>query len=139
METQLMQAPTAHLSRRVRRGFSLIETLISVTLLSGVVLMLGMGTTSFSRSLTDTGVRSRAQARADAQIALARSWPTWGTLEALSDARFNGTSDGLTTTTTVSANVSGLQRIKRITVVVTSTPSHLMPVPVRRSISVAAP
>lgn len=126
-------------ARTPRRGFSLIETLIAITLLSGVVLMLGMGTTTFSRTLSDTGIRSRAQARADAQIALARSWPTWNTMESLATEKYNGTSDGLITVTTVTANVSGAQRIKRVSVVVTSSPSHLMPVPVRRSISVASP
>ena len=120
METQLMR------QRAARKGFTLVE----------VVLALSMGTTKFQRSVGDSNVRSRAQARADLQLAMARSWPTWSSLEALTGNAYNGSADGLVTSTSISVDTSRGQRIKRITVVV-SSPS--MPLPVRRSIAVAAP
>jgi len=130
-------------SRQVRprrrtghRGFTLVEVVFALTLLSGVVLMLSMGTTKFQRSVGDSNVRSRAQARADLQLAMARSWPTWSTLENLTAGAYNTPADGLSTSTSVTADTSRGQRIKRVSVVVSSP---AMPVPVRRSISVAAP
>lgn len=122
-------------SRR-QRGFTLVEVVMALTLLSGVVLALTMGTTKFQRSVGDSNIRSRAQARADLQLAMARSWPTWSTLETLAAGAYNTTSDGLATSTVVTVDTSRGQRIKRVTVVVSSTS---MPVPVRRTISVAAP
>lgn len=119
-----------------RRGFTLVEVVMALTLLSGVVLALTMGTTKFQRSVGDSNIRSRAQARADLQLAMARSWPTWSTLENLAAGAYNTTADGLATATTVSVDTSRGQRIKRVTVVVSSTS---MPLPVRRTISVAAP
>mgnify|MGYP003382720948 CR=1 FL=1 len=130
METQLMR------QRAARKGFTLVEVVLALTLLSGVVLALSMGTTKFQRSVGDSNVRSRAQARADLQLAMARSWPTWSSLEALTGNAYNGSADGLVTSTSISVDTSRGQRIKRITVVV-SSPS--MPLPVRRSIAVAAP
>jgi len=127
------QAP---LPTRPTRGFTLVEVVLALTLLSGVVLALSMGTTKFQKSIGDSSVRSRAQARADLQLAMARSWPTWSSLENLTASAYNGSADGLVTSTTVSMDTSRGQRIKRVTVVVSSSS---MPVPVRRSIAVAAP
>ena len=121
---------------RRRGGFTLVEVVLALTLLSGVVLMLSMGTTKFQRSVGDSNIRSRAQARADLQLAMARSWPTWSTLENLTGGSYNVTADGLTTVTTVSADTTANKRIKRITVTVTGSG---MPVPVKRTIAVAAP
>lgn len=126
----------ARVPRKAPRGFTLVEVVLALTLLSGVVLALSMGTTKFQKSVGDSNVRSRAQARADLQLAMARSWPTWSSLENLTAAAFNGSADGLVTSTTVSMDTSRGQRIKRITVVVSSSS---MPVPVRRTIAVAAP
>lgn len=130
------RSPAKPAASRARGGFTLIEVVLALTLLSGVVLMLSMGTTKFQRSVVDSNIRSRAQARADLQLAMARSWPTWSTIENLTGGTYNATADGLTTVTTVSADTSGKQRIKRITVTVTASG---MPVPVKRTIAVAAP
>lgn len=123
-------------AKAARRGFTLVEVVLALTLLSGVVLMLSMGTTKFQRSVGDSNIRSRAQARADLQLAMARSWPTWSTLESLTGSGYNGPLDGLTTTTAVSADTTGGRRIKRVTVTVSSSS---MPLPVKRTIAVAAP
>ena len=134
MSTTLPAEPCT--ARRSRGGFTLIEVVLALTLLSGVVLMLSMGTTKFQRSVGDSNIRSRAQARADLQLAMARSWPTWSTIENLTGGAYNATADGLSTVTTVAADTSGKKRIKRITVTVSATG---MPVPVKRTIAVAAP
>jgi prepilin-type N-terminal cleavage/methylation domain-containing protein len=128
-------------SRRARRraGFTLIETLIALTILSGVVLTMALGTTKLQRSIGDTNLRTRAQARADVQIGLARAWPTWSTLENLTGAGYNGTRDGLVTQTTVSVDTTANKRIKRVLVTVTAATGGVLPAPVRRSIAVAAP
>jgi prepilin-type N-terminal cleavage/methylation domain-containing protein len=139
LEAQLMAIANTGANpsaRRSRGGFTLIEVVLALTLLSGVVLMLSMGTTKFQRSVVDSNIRSRAQARADLQLAMARSWPTWSTIENLTGGTYNATADGLTTVTTVSADTSGKKRIKRITVTVSASG---MPVPVKRTIAVAAP
>ncbi len=119
-----------------RGGFTLVEVVLALTLLSGVVLMLSMGTTKFQRSVGDSNIRSRAQGRADLQLAMVRSWPTWSTLETLTGGAYNGSVDGLVTATTVTADTSRGQRIKRITVTVSSSSMLL---PVKRMIAVAAP
>ncbi len=47
-----------------RGGFTLVEVVLALTLLSGVVLMLSMGTTKFQRSVGDSNIRSsRARPR----------------------------------------------------------------------------
>ncbi|MBL0169451.1 MAG: prepilin-type N-terminal cleavage/methylation domain-containing protein [Gemmatimonadaceae bacterium] len=134
-----MRATSLQITQRRRdqhRGFTLVEVVLALTLLSGVVLMLSMGTTKFQRSVGDSNIRSRAQARADLQLAMARSWPTWSTLESLTGGGYNGVVDGLTTVTAVSADTTAGKRIKRITVTVSAS---TMPVPVKRTIAVAAP
>jgi prepilin-type N-terminal cleavage/methylation domain-containing protein len=124
---------------RARAGFTLIETVIALTILSGVILAIGMGTTKLQRSVGDTNLRTRAFARADVQIGMARAWPTWSTLENLAGASYNGTRDGLVTSTTVTADTTNNRRIKRIAVTVTSATSGALPNPVRRTIAIAAP
>ncbi|WP_373070687.1 prepilin-type N-terminal cleavage/methylation domain-containing protein [Gemmatimonas sp.] len=124
---------------RDRAGFTLIETLIAMTILAGVILTMALGTTRLQRSIGDTNLRTRAQARADVQIGFARAWPTWSTLENLTGAAYNGTRDGLVTQTTVSVDTTSRRRIKRVLVTVTAAPGGMLPAPVQRLIAVAAP
>lgn len=128
--------PDRHASRR---GFTLVEVVFALTVLTGVVLALSMGTTKLRVNVSDSSVRSRAQARADLQIAMARTWPSWSTLENLSGATYNASENGINTSTVVSADTTAGKRIKRITVTVTATPTTAMPTPIKRSIAVAAP
>ncbi|MBL0889422.1 MAG: prepilin-type N-terminal cleavage/methylation domain-containing protein [Gemmatimonadaceae bacterium] len=126
-------------SRNLRQGFTLIETVLAMTILSAIVLMIGLGTSQLQRAVGDAGIRSRAHARADMQIGLARTWPTWSTLERLSASSYNGLEDGLRTTTVVTADTTGRRRIKRVRVTVEAVPASLMPSPVTRNISIAIP
>jgi len=122
-----------------RRGFTLIETVLAMTILSAIVLMIGLGTSQLQRAVGDAGIRSRAHARADMQVGLARTWPTWSTLERLSASDYNGLADGLRTTTVVTADTTGRRRIKRVRVTVEAVPASQMPSPVVRNISIAIP
>jgi prepilin-type N-terminal cleavage/methylation domain-containing protein len=122
-----------------RAGFTLIETLIALTILSGIVLAIGVGTSRLQRSIGDSNLRTRAYARADVQIGMARAWPTWSTLPRLSGAAYNGTQDGLVTTTVVTTDTTRRQRIARVQVTVNAVAAGALPAPVRRSISIAAP
>ncbi|MBL0938685.1 MAG: prepilin-type N-terminal cleavage/methylation domain-containing protein [Gemmatimonadaceae bacterium] len=121
------------------RGFTLIETVLAMTILSSIVLMIGLGTSKLQRAVGDAGIRSRANARADRIIGLARTWPTWTTIDRLGNGTYNGLADGLRTTTTVTSDTTGRRRIKRVSVLVESVPATQMPTPVRRNISIAAP
>ena len=122
-----------------RRGFTLIEVMIALVILGGVVLTMALGTTKFSASIRDSDVRNRAQSVADMQIGRARAWPTYSTLSQLSTARFNPAENGLSTVTTVIADTTGGQSITRVTVTVSAAVTASLPVPVKRSIIIAAP
>ena len=139
MAHTLVYTAAATPTSQSRSGFTLIEVVLSLTLLVGVVLGMSMGTTAFQRSIGDANIRSRAQARADLQMSMARVWPTWSTLENLTGAAYNSTADGLTTTTAVVADTLSGKRIKRVTVTVNAYPTSAMLVPVKRMVSLASP
>lgn len=122
-----------------RAGFTLIEILISITILAGVVLTMAMSTTVSARRVRDSGTRSRAQAIVDQQISRARTWPTYASLNQLTATRFNPTANGLTTATTVASDTAGGRSITTIKVTVTGTTSTVLASPIVRSISIAAP
>jgi prepilin-type N-terminal cleavage/methylation domain-containing protein len=122
-----------------RSGFTLIEVLMAVTILAGVVLTMAMSTTVSARKVGASGARSRAQAIVDQQIARARTWPTYSTLDQLSAVRFNPSTNGLTTSTTVQADTTAGRSITTISVTVTGSSSTVLASPIVRSISIAAP
>jgi prepilin-type N-terminal cleavage/methylation domain-containing protein len=122
-----------------RRGFTLIEVMLAMVILAGVVLVMGMGTTVFSRSVSDSDIRSQAQSVADLQIGRARVWPTYSSLSTLAAPRFNPTADGIASTTTVAVDSSGGLSITKVTVEVRAVQASLMPTPIVRSVSIAAP
>lgn len=125
--------------KRSRRGFTLIETMIAMVILSGVVLSVSVGALRLAESVGDANVRNRAYARADQLVGIGRMWPDWSTLEQLQAAQYNPSRDGFTSVTTVTVDTLGGRRLKRFQVEVRSVPTSLMPTPVRRSISIAAP
>ncbi len=125
--------------RRDRRGFTLIEVMMAMVILAGVVLAMGMSTTTLSRSVRNSDVRNRAQSAADMQIGRARAWPSYATLSQLTMAKYNGTSDGLTSSTTVAMDTTAGQSITLVTVRVSAVQSALMPIPISRTITIAAP
>ncbi len=136
MTPETMPAST---SRRSRTGFTLIEVMISLVILAGVVLAMGLSTTTLSRSVRDSDIRNRAQSVADMQIGRARAWPTYASLSLLSEARYNGTNNGLTSSTTVAVDTTGGMNFTKVTVRVTAVVSSNLPSPVSRSITIAAP
>lgn len=122
-----------------RAGFTLIETLVAVVLLSGVVLAMAMGTTQASKRVSDSSGGSRAQALADVQIARARVWPTYSTLSDLSAPAYNTAIEGLTPSTNVIVDsTNGIFQTK-VTVTVTGGTTSGLNIPIRRTIIVAAP
>ena len=136
-----MSAPTSPPSSaaRARRGISLVEVMIALVILSGIVLAMGMSTTNFSRKVTNSDVRNRAQSVADMQVGRARAWPTYSTLSQLATAKYNGSVDGLITTTTVATDTTKGMNITKVTVTVSAVQSTLLPTPITRTITVAAP
>lgn len=125
--------------RASRGGFTMIEVMIALVILAGVVLVMGMSTTKLSRSVTDSDVRNRAQSVADMQIGRARAWPTYASLANLTAAKYNGSANGLITTTSVSVDTAQGKNVTLVTVSVSAVQSSLLPVPITRKISIAAP
>lgn len=134
-----LTGPRPRRSPPARAGFTLVEVLVAMGLLSGVVLSMALGLSLLSRSVVGASGRSRAQALADQQIARARVWPAYGTLSQLTTAGYNGTVDGFTVATAVSVDSSNRQHVTRLTVTVSSTNPALLPAPVKRTITIAAP
>lgn len=135
----LSDATSDHGNRQQRHGFTLIETLVAVVLLSGVVLAMAMGTTLASRRVSNSNGASRAQAVADLQIARARVWPSYATLTDLAGTVYNVAVDGMKPTTTVVVDSLNNLYQTRITVTVTGSATSGLTIPIRRSITIAAP
>lgn len=125
--------------RGARAGFTLVELLVAITLLLACVVGMGLSSMRFSSTVADTSLRARAQALADAQIAMARTWPTWATLETLTGAQYNAPLEGLVRTTGVVADTTGGRAVKRLTVTVRSVRAGALAPDVVRTITVAAP
>lgn len=121
-----------------RAGFTLIEVLIAITILAGVVLTMAMNTTVSARSVASSGTRSRAQAIIDQQIARARTWPTYSTLSQLALTRYNTGQGDLTPTTVITIDSAAGKSITFVAVTVTG-PTARLPIPLTRSIAIAAP
>lgn len=126
-------------SRGRRSGFTLVELLVAMILLVACVLGLSAATARLSRTVGDSSLRSRAQAMADVQIARARSWPTYATLDLLQNASYNGTADGLTRSTLVTADTLSGHNVKRVRVIVESVNNAALQPSIVRTITVAAP
>lgn len=136
---KVRRSPHASSSGRTRVGFTLIEVLVAMTILAGVVLTMAMNTTSSAKQVATSGVRSRAQAMVDQQIARARTWPTYSTLSQLSLAQYNAAQAGLTSSTTVARDTLLNKNLTTITVTVTGGSTRTLPAPIIRSIAIAAP
>lgn len=72
------------------RGFTLIEVMIALVILTGVVLSMGHGTVKFLSTITRNRIRIQAAAVADAQIASMRVAPDYATLTATFAGTLNG-------------------------------------------------
>ena len=130
----------AHIPPAVtRRGFTLIEVLMAITILAGVVLTMAMSTTVASRNVATSGTRSRAQAIVDQQISRARTWPTYATLSQLTATKYNPTVNRLVTSTEVVSDTTAGKSITTVKVTVRGSTTAVLPSPIVRSISIAAP
>ena len=141
---QLADAVLADLVRQVRSTASIHvldddQETFGAALLAGVVLGMAMSTITFSRNVASTDMRSRAQARADLQIARARAWPSYATLGDLALTVYNPADDGLKTETSVKVDTTSGHNYTVVQVTITGTPSTNLPIPVKRSITIAAP
>ena len=125
--------------RRGESGFTLIEVMIALVVLTIAALSLMQMSGRMIRSVTDDRVRTLAAAAVDARIAEVRSWPTYSTL----DGKYAGTETNTPTaglirvTTIVRTGGTGQPNdYKRVTVRV-SGPG--LATSVERTITVAAP
>lgn len=128
-----MSGPTSS-----RQGFTLIEVMIALVILSGVLLTLAASTTRYLSIITRNRIRIQSGAVADAQIAAVRVAPNYATLV----TQFNGTLGniplpGYSRQTRVIRNGEGTTA-DRTGVIVTVTGPNL-PTPVVRYTTVAAP
>ena len=122
-----------------RAGFTLIEVMIAMVILTIAALSLMRVTSRMIRSVTDDRTRTLASASADARIAEVRVWPTYSTL----DAKFGGTEAntpiaGLTRVTTIvrTGGVGQPNDFKRVTVTVSG---NGLTSNVTRTITIAPP
>lgn len=121
-----------------RAGFTLIEVVIALSILSAVVLLMAPA----AQRYVSTAARSRreiqAAAIADAELALIRVYPTYDSLKVRFDStKTNVPFPGWTRTTqVVRAGANTLGDITRVTVTVTGP---TLAQPIKRILTVAAP
>jgi type II secretion system protein I len=107
-----------------RGGFTLIEVMIALVVLTIAVLSLMQVTARMIRSVTDDRTRTLAAASAEARIAEVRAWPTYSTLESqYAGTESNTPVTGLSRVTTIvrTGGVGQTNDYKRITVTVSGT------------------
>jgi prepilin-type N-terminal cleavage/methylation domain-containing protein len=92
----------------VRRGFTLVEVLVALVLISGVALMMGAAIARLSGSAARDGQELRAVELARERVARVSGDPAYGALE----ARYNGTE--------AAATLGGFTRITTIQRVLTA-------------------
>lgn len=128
-----------------RDGFTLVEVMIAVVILSIVVLSVPRVGLDFSRTVSSSRVRNEANAVANAWISRCRSEPNYAALDSTVAGKCRGTVSNLgtyafTRATTVvkdsalSGVADSLNDYKRITVVVSGGG---MATPVTRTVTIA--
>lgn len=124
-----------------RRGFTIVEVLVAVTILGGVVLGMTEFTRRFTRSTADAAVQARASDLATEQLETVKAWRVYNTLV----ATYNGTTATFTgdtpyrglTRRTIVARTGPTATTDHITVTVEVTGSGLA-APVKRTTIIAA-
>lgn len=67
---------------RARRGFTLVEVIVSLVILSGVLLAMTDFTRQFTRQTTDSAVTAKASDIAVQQLEAVKAWRTYSTIAA---------------------------------------------------------
>lgn len=126
---------------RARRGFTLVEVIVALVILSGVLLAMTDFTRQFTRQTTDAAVEARASDLAVQQLETVKAWRTYGSVV----STFHNTTvsfaapgpyAGLTRNTLVArTGPSATDDFVTVTVVVTGGG---LPTPMRRSTIIAA-
>ncbi|MBA3318588.1 MAG: prepilin-type N-terminal cleavage/methylation domain-containing protein [Gemmatimonadales bacterium] len=123
---------------RNRDGFTLIEVIMAVTILSAVTLMMAAPASKFLSATSNSQRRILASAAADAQIALVRMSPVYDSLRVKFDStRINVPFPGLTRVTSVVRTAAGTAG--DITRVVVTISGSGLATPIKRTATIAAP
>lgn len=145
VERDDLDAGVLSMTRTREAGFTLVEVMIAVVILSIVVLSVPRVGLDFTRTVSSSRVRNEANAVANAWISRCRAEPNYGALDSAVAGKCRGTVTNLgtfafTRTTTVAKDslLSGvadsLNDYKRITVVVSGGG---MVTPVTRTVTIA--
>lgn len=125
---------------RLRRhdGFTLIEVLIALTILSAIILMMAAPASKFLSTTARSQRRIAASVVADAQIALVRMYPNYDSLRVKFDStRSNIPYPGYTRQTQVVRTGAGTNA--DITRVVVTVNGPGLATPIKRNATIAAP
>ena len=120
------------------RGFTLIEVMIALVILTGIVLSIGQGTARYLSTITRSRIRIQAATVADAQIAAMRVAPDYATLTATFGGTLNGVPFVNYSRVTVAVRTGAGTTADRTRVIVTVTGPQLA-TPVVRYTTIAAP
>jgi type II secretion system protein I len=119
-------------------GFTLIEVLIALTILSAIILMMAAPASKFLSTTARSQRRIAASVVADAQIALVRMYPNYDSLRVKFDStRSNIPYPGYTRQTQVVRTGAGTNA--DITRVVVTVNGPGLATPIKRNATIAAP
>ncbi len=123
---------------RNRHGFTLIEVIMAVTILSAVTLMMAAPASKFMSATSKSQRRILASAAADAQIAMVRMYPVYDSLRIKFDStRNNVPFPGFTRVTSVVRTGPGTAGdVTRVVVTISGTG---LATPIKRTATIAAP
>jgi prepilin-type N-terminal cleavage/methylation domain-containing protein len=123
---------------RKGEGFTLIEVIMAVTILSAVTLMMAAPASKFLSVTARAQRRIAASATADAQIALVRMYPNYDSLRIKYDStRSNIPFAGFTRVTSVIRTGAGANGDVTRVVVTVNGPG--LATPIKRTATIAAP
>ena len=123
---------------RKGEGFTLIEVIMAVTILSAVTLMMAAPASRFLSVTAKAQRRIAASATADAQIALVRMYPNYDSLRIKYDStRSNIPFAGFTRVTSVVRTGAGANGDVTRVVVTVNGPG--LATPIKRTATIAAP
>jgi prepilin-type N-terminal cleavage/methylation domain-containing protein len=129
-----MRAP----KRTNEAGFTLLEVLVALLVLAFVLTMMASSTTRAAVNQTRSTAAIEAAAAADAEVARARLWPDYSTLNTFAGTRSNTPRTGMTRQTTV-VRVGGAGQTRDFTRITVRISSSELAAPVERTISIASP